>query len=955
MGSGRFTKEEWFQPKVKRESEGNIREERQPDLWWLLLFSHSRRETNGKFTGKEKSQTTAKRQPEENVNKEDADQTYGGYYSFCTIDESRARRIHQKGKISTRGKKVFWRQRKQRHESEFIQHIVKVILQKITSKFSSVTKNLVGIDSPLDELITAYLDLGNNVCMMGICGMGGLGKTTLARAVYDKFRSHFEAFKNEQPKEGYMQLSQDVVDYANGLPLALVLLGSFLVGRTMEVWQSALDSFKKIPKGDIYDILKVSYDGLEEMWKEIFLDIACFFRGETKDRVIEILENCGFDVRIGISVLMDKSLLSIENEKLWMHDLLQEMGREIVCRESHAEPGKRSRLWLEEDLFHVLTNDTATEAIQAIVLINSNPWKEGYLNFEDFLEPFSKMCNLRLLIIHHVHIPNGLNHLPNDLRFLELEFFGTEEFVKRNLQISRVKYLWDGVKCFDKLKCINLSNSLLVQTPDFTGLPRLESLDLSWCTNLVEIHPSIGQLRRLVILDLKGCRSLFNFPSMTTEMESLKILNLCYCSKISKIPEFKGIMKSLSELNLRNTTIEKLPFSIECLTALTILNLENCKKLECLPSNIDSLRSLEKLILSNCSKLSYLPENFWKMKCLKELELSRMSGLEGIGFNGIGCLSSLKHLTLSWNSFVNLPATASISQLSKLEALDLYNCHNLQSLPELPSTVRYINAHECYSLQPSPALRRLRSSSQLRKRRRRYRYNESSGGVAFTILNRYLQALLGQKTGYETSTERKEDGSGTAFQIIIPGFEIPRWITHQSFGKSLRIELPPNWCNSRWIGFTLCALLEGQSLYTSLRFSEAFGFSVRVIALGDSHYDTETFFRTTYCSGHIWLLYLSRDDWFATVQNGECSQIEVVFGTSTIDSTVLKCGVSLVYQQHEEEFNQTIAQCDSNGVISYEAVLRKLKASSLHSMPMSHYFVVKWDEIALKVTPSPQV
>jgi hypothetical protein len=114
MGSGRFTKEERFQPKVKRESGGNIREERQPNLWWLLLFSHSRRETNSRFTGKKKSQTTAKRRPKENVNKEDADQTYGGYYSFCTIDESRAQRIHQKGKISTRGKKVFWRQRKQR-------------------------------------------------------------------------------------------------------------------------------------------------------------------------------------------------------------------------------------------------------------------------------------------------------------------------------------------------------------------------------------------------------------------------------------------------------------------------------------------------------------------------------------------------------------------------------------------------------------------------------------------------------------------------------------------------------------------------------------------------------------------------------------------------------------------------------------------------------------------------
>jgi hypothetical protein len=93
------------------------------------------------------------------------------------------------------------------------------------------------------------------------------------------------------------------------------------------------------------------------------------------------------------------------------------------------------------------------------------------------------------------------------------------------------------------------------------GLPRLERQYLRWCTELVEIHPSIGQLRRLVVLDMERCSSLFNFPSITTEMESL---NLCCCSKIWKIPEFKGIMKSLSVLNLKDTAIEKLPFSIEC-------------------------------------------------------------------------------------------------------------------------------------------------------------------------------------------------------------------------------------------------------------------------------------------------------------------------------------------------------------------------------------------------------
>ena len=55
----------------------------------------------------------------------------------------------------------------------------------------------------------------------------------------------------EEPKENYTQLSQKVVEYASGLPLALVTLGSFLVGRTIDEWQSALDSFKKYERRNI--------------------------------------------------------------------------------------------------------------------------------------------------------------------------------------------------------------------------------------------------------------------------------------------------------------------------------------------------------------------------------------------------------------------------------------------------------------------------------------------------------------------------------------------------------------------------------------------------------------------------------------------------------------------------------------------------------------------------------
>ena len=112
------------------------------------------------------------------------------------------------------------------------------------------------------------------------------------------------------------------------------------------------------------DVLRIGFDGLEDLQKKLFLDIACFFKGEVLDNILmDILQSCGYYPYFNIVVLMDKSLITISSGRLRMHDLLQKMGQEIVRHESPEEPGRRSRLWHCDDIVHVLQENTVSELI----------------------------------------------------------------------------------------------------------------------------------------------------------------------------------------------------------------------------------------------------------------------------------------------------------------------------------------------------------------------------------------------------------------------------------------------------------------------------------------------------------------------------------------------------------------------------------------------------------------
>ncbi|XP_042962033.1 disease resistance protein RPP2B-like [Carya illinoinensis] len=101
----------------------------------------------------------------------------------------------------------------------------------------------------------------------------------------------------------------------------------------------------------------------------MFLDIAFFFKGEPLAKVMEIFDSCGFFPVHGIQRLIDKCLIYTFNyEYFWLHDLLQDMSREIVREKSAKDLSKRSRVWFHKDVRQVFEEDMGPNEIEGIVL-----------------------------------------------------------------------------------------------------------------------------------------------------------------------------------------------------------------------------------------------------------------------------------------------------------------------------------------------------------------------------------------------------------------------------------------------------------------------------------------------------------------------------------------------------------------------------------------------------------
>ena len=491
---------------------------------------------------------------------------------------------------------------------------------------------------------------------------------------------------------------------------------------------------------------------------------------------------------------------------------------------------------------------------------------------------------------------------------------------------------------------MNLSESLkLIEVPDTTQVPNLESLDLKDCINLCSIHPSIGIHKKLTILKLGGCKNLTSLPS-PFEMDSLTELYLAGCSKITEVPNFGRNMKRVRLLDLRGLAITTLPTSIEHLTDLDWLELSDCKNLVHLPDSIFNLKLVTEVFLNGCSKLDRLPENLGNAKSLENLDLRGCKGLssnkswyERLPFcssphpidllfsslslsrassltwldlkdcnlkaipNDIGSLFSLCWLDLGGNDFVCLPE--SIIRLSNLNKMHLNNCTSLRSLPKLPLNIEFIEAEGCISLEllPDP----LKPSDSL----------EPSLGLQNCFQLADNQSCIdwfisGIKKYLKLSPSLPLSVLKESYNIVFPGREIPEWFSHQNMGKEVKIKLPSHLCKN--VGIAICVVCP------TLDYS---------LTANEKEISFESFPDAPVSADHLRLVYVT-PQFFDEESNkllweGDVdgfSQIRIKIETGDFGVKVKKWGIRMIYNEDIEDLDRTMVQNSNNSITPYDGM-----------------------------------
>ncbi|XP_071718526.1 disease resistance protein RPV1-like [Rutidosis leptorrhynchoides] len=470
-----------------------------------------------------------------------------------------------------------------RSESKIVSEIIRRILQCMQDALPvNVTKGLVGIESLLNDVIKILTLESSDVRFIGICGMSGIGKTTLAEVVFESIWNKFEESSFiENIKDVSRDHCSDLCKLQHKI-LDDVLKDDSITIRNVKHGQTLLKTKLRnlkvmIVLDDLNHTDQLTYLAGEHEWfgpgsriivtttnidllnpfeiNEIFMceelegvEAHKLFCQSAfgKERATHGYEAFSHDIvkfagGLPLALNVYGSLLCGKEEKYWKEILkkVQEYPHKQVLEISYAR--------LDGDQQHTFMYIACFLKGMDVNLV-----KDMLSNIGLYPEcGITDLVNKFLITINHddcLWMHDLLQQMCWEILHKESQRFGGKQIaIKYHKDV--VDILLSKPQDLPNLRYINLAFSKdLTKIPDLTSAQNLVKLNLEGCSKLNKLHKSVLLLKKLRYLNLNGCTTLQSLGRSNMEMEALVTLLLSGYSTLEYIPNFGQNMKCIEHL-----------------------------------------------------------------------------------------------------------------------------------------------------------------------------------------------------------------------------------------------------------------------------------------------------------------------------------------------------------------------------------------------------------------------
>ncbi|CAM6081485.1 unnamed protein product [Calypogeia fissa] len=207
------------------------------------------------------------------------------------------------------------------------------------------------------------------------------------------------------------------------------------------------------------------------------------------------------------------------------------------------------------------------------------------------------------------------------------------------------------------------------------------------------------------LVSLQLSRANFtDLPFKPSRHKRLAVLILTSCHQLRTLPATFGQLASLQVLHIcKCYSLRSLPDELGDLVQLKHLEIETCNILRRLPHSLGGLVALKQLILRDCKALRFLPESLGGLRSLKAFVIDSCDLIETLP-ETLDTLEALEDLSLSHcKSLSSLPDA--LGKLRRLQKLTIQSCPVLGVIPEALGTLealKYLSLSNCEALSSVP-------------------------------------------------------------------------------------------------------------------------------------------------------------------------------------------------------------------------------------------------------------